>query len=216
MPEEEIETQELKERLEEAHEHAEHAARAHGEQGNDGHGEGHTKSGTAWLTWLSLSTAIVAVLAAIAALESGARANDAIVQKNDAILHQSMADDEWSYYQAKSIQATMYEVQAEVLAGTNAELAAKLRREGDREREERAERRQKAEEEGKLVAERNEQSEHSLHVHHQFAKAVTIFQVAIALAAIAALTRRKAMWWVSMGVGAVGVAFFVMGLLAGG
>jgi hypothetical protein len=202
MPEEEIETQELKERLEEAHEHAEHA----------GHGHG----GTAWLTWLSLSTAIVAVLAAIAALESGARANDAIVQKNDAILHQSKADDAWSYYQAKSIQATVYAVQAEALAGTNGELAAKLRGEGDHERDDRTEIRKKAEEEEKIVAERNEESEHSLHVHHQFAKSVTIFQVAIALAAIAALTRRKAMWWVSMGIGAVGVGFFVMGLLAGG
>ena len=205
MPEEEIETQELKERLEEAHEHAEHA-------GHAGHGHG----GTAWLTWLSLSTAIVAVLAAIAALESGARANDAIVQKNDAILHQSKADDDWSYYQAKSIQATVYAVQAEALAGTNGELAAKLRGEGDHERDDRTEHRQEAEKEQKLVDERNEESEHSLHVHHQFAKSVTIFQVAIALAAIGALTRRKAMWWVSMGIGAIGVGFFALGLLAGG
>jgi hypothetical protein len=42
---------------------------------------------------------------------------------------------------------------------------------------------------------------------------VTIFQVAIALAAIAALARRKALWWVSLGVGALGVVFLLLGFL---
>jgi len=55
------------------------------------------------------------------------------------------------------------------------------------------------------------ESEHSLHVHHQFAKAVTIFQVSIALAAVAALTRRRPMWLVSLAAGVVGLYYFVLG-----
>ena len=50
--------------------------------------------------------------------------------------------------------------------------------------------------------------------HHRFALSVTMFQVAIALSAIAALTRRKALWWVSLAAGGVGLAMFVRGFLA--
>jgi hypothetical protein len=192
MPEEALETQELKERLEEAEEHAHHGLR--------------------WLTWLSLSTAILAVFAAIASLESGSFANDAIVQKDEAILHQSKADDGWAFYQAKGIEKTVFATQARVT--TDPALTAEWRSAADKETGERAEVRRHAEEDEAAVAEWNEKSEHSLHLHHQFARSVTILQVAIALAAIAALARRQFAWWVSLGVGGIGAAFFLMGLLA--
>ncbi len=48
----------------------------------------------------------------------------------------------------------------------------------------------------KNIQEKNEEADHLMHHHHQFAYAVTFFQVAIALAAIASLTRRKPMWYV--------------------
>src|SRR5580658_1716963 len=191
MPEEGIDTQEFKESLEEAQE------RAHGLR---------------WLTWLSLSTAILAVVAAVASLESGSYANDAIVQKDDAILHQSKADDGWAYYQAKGIEKTVYETQARL--ASDPKLALEWRASAEREIAERADIRSKAEENERAVAEWNENSEHSLHLHHQFARSVTILQVAIALAAIAALARREFAWWVSLAVGATGAVFFVVGLLA--
>jgi hypothetical protein len=189
MPEEGIETQDLKERLEEAQEHA---------------------HGSRWLMWLSFSTAVLAVVAAISSLESGSYANDAIVQKDDAILHQSKADDAWAYYQAKGIEKTVYETQARLASDPT--LAAQWHGSALRENDERAEIRRQAEENEKAVGEWNEKSEHSLHLHHQFARSVTILQVAIALSAIAALARRKFAWWVSLGVGVVGVVFFVLGV----
>ena len=195
MPEDGIETQELKEKLEEAREAGEHA-----------------REQTAWIMWLSLSTAVIAVLAAIAALASGSFANDAMLEKNDAVLHQSKADDAWAYYQAKGVEAALYTTQAE--GAPRPELAARWRSEAEREKSERAEIRRKAEEEEQHVEDLDRKSEHSLHVHHQFATSVTVFQVAIALAAIAALTRRKGMWWVSLAVGGTGTVFFLIGLLA--
>lgn len=197
MPEEGLETQEIKEKLEEA------AERAEGEAG----------ASIRWTVWLSLSTAMLAVLAAIASLKSGAWANEAIVAKNDAVLHQSKADDAWSHYQAMGIKAIVYATQAE--AAASAELARKWRGEADREKGGQKDAKADADREEDLVKERNEASEHYLHLHHQFAICVTIFQVSIALAAIAALTRRKVMWWVSLAAGAAGAAQFVMGLMHG-
>jgi hypothetical protein len=205
MPEDEIETQELKESLEEVHEHA------HGEHAHGGHAHGGEHAKVGWITWLSLSTAVIAVIAAIASLESGSYANEAIVLKNDAVLHQSKADDAWAHYQAKGIEAAIYGTQSE--GARTPELAAKWRATAEREEEARADAKRTAEEEEHAVETADRGSEHSLHVHHQFAKSITIFQVAIALSAIAALTRKRAVWWVSLTFGAVGVVFFALGLL---
>src|SRR5260370_7782114 len=57
-------------------------------------------SGETWISWVALSTAILAVLAAIAGLLSGKHANE-------AMMSQIAASDLWSYYQAKSIKASV-------------------------------------------------------------------------------------------------------------
>jgi hypothetical protein len=43
-----------------------------------------------------------------------------------------------------------------------------------------------------------------MHHHHRYAQAVALLQVAIALGAVAALTRRRAVWFGSIALGAVG------------
>jgi hypothetical protein len=54
-------------------------------------------------------------------------------------------------------------------------------------------------------------SEHDMHTHHRFAESVAFFQVAIGLSAVAALTGMKPVWWLSLLVGAAGLASFVAG-----
>src|SRR3989441_8024344 len=116
MPEEEFETTEFKERLEEATEHAVEAA----------------ENRSRWIVYLSFSTAMIAVLAAIAALESGAYSNEALLQKNEALLAQSKASDQWAYYQAKSVKGTIYASQAAAAQASNSELAARAQKEAER------------------------------------------------------------------------------------
>ncbi|HEX7602251.1 MAG TPA: DUF4337 family protein [Polyangiaceae bacterium] len=196
MPEEGIETQELKEKLEEAAEH--------------GH---HEKAG--WIVQLSLSTALIAVIAAIASLLSGGYANDALVKKNESILNQTKAADQWGFFQAKSIKSAIYRTQSDVLAATGGEnakeAAKKLAEDSKREKEEQEAIKTSAEDFEKKAEDADKESEHFLHVHHEYAKSVTISQVAIALAAIAALTRKRAMWFVSMIAGLASIFFFLRG-----
>ncbi|MGZ4975314.1 MAG: DUF4337 family protein, partial [Limisphaerales bacterium] len=64
------------------------------------------------------------------------------------------------------------------------------------------------------IAEHKEkESKGHLHVHEILARSVTMFQVAIAVSAISVLTKRQRFWYVGIGFGVVGVAFFVQGLL---
>jgi len=198
MPEEDIETAELKERIEEGVEKAL-------EEGGGGPG---------WTLYLSLSTAIIAVFAAIASLESGANSNDAILEKNEAVLNESKASDQWAYYQAKGVKSSLASLEADLLAGSNAERAAKAASEAKRYKAEQDEIDKGAHEIEKKVEESNARAERFLERHHKFALSVTMFQVAIALSAIAALTRRKPLWWVGLAASAVGLAMFARGFLS--
>jgi hypothetical protein len=69
----------------------------------------------------------------------------------------------------------------------------------------------KQQEEIKSEAEHKEAAAKSnLHKHEVFAGGVTMFQIAIAVAAISALTRRRPFWIVSLVFGAIGCAFLLV------
>jgi len=195
MPEEEFETIEFKEKLEEATEHAVEAA----------------EHRSRWLVYLSFTTALIAVLAAVAALESGTYSNEALIQKNEALLAQAKASDQWAYYQAKGIKGTVYATQAAAARATNPELADKSQKEADRYTAEQEEISKSAREFEGEEKKDSELSDKSLEHHHRFAYAVTMFQISIALAAVAALSRQKAVWLVGLAISLLGLLYFVDG-----
>jgi len=194
MPEDSLETQDLQEKLDRALERAEAA--------------GEERNSPRWTFHLALSTALVAVLAAIASLQAGALANHALLIKNEAVLAQAKASDEWAYYQAKGIKSVMYELQSEM---TDTYRAVRDAKEAKRYKTEQVELKAQAEDIQKRVDQSNAEADHLLHHHHQFALAVTLFQISIALAAIASLTRRKSMWYVGLLLAAAGLVFFCRG-----
>jgi|SRR5262245_13972281 len=195
MSEDAFETLELKEKLDEATEHAieavEHRSR--------------------WVVYLSFTTALVAVFAAVAALESGSYANEALLQKNEAVLAQAKASDQWAYYQAKSMKSAIYSIQAAAAKSSDPGLAAKAQQEAERYATEEAEISKAAKEFEKEADKETQSSTHSLEHHHRFAYAVTMFQVSIALAAVAALSRQKAIWLVGLMISVMGVVYFLDG-----
>jgi uncharacterized protein DUF4337 len=193
VPEDELETSEIKERIEESLERLE-------ENGPEGPG---------WLARLSLSTAIIAVFAAVASLQSGGYSNEAILAKSEAVLAQSKAADQWAYYQAKGVKGAIAASQAEVLAASNAALADKLRADAGRYRTQQDEIEAEAHRLERKVEESNRRSQELMERHHHLALAVTLFQIAIALSAIAALTRRRLLWLAGLAASTVALAVMV-------
>jgi len=153
-------------------------------------------SGQAWISGVALSTAILAVLAAIASLLSGEHANE-------AMLNQIEASSQWSYYQAKSIKAAVLDAK---IAFTGAP---------DESDQSKRARYEKEQQEIRSEAEHKEAAAKSyFHKHEVFARAVTMFQIAIAIAAISALTKKRSFWLVSLVFGALGCAFLVLAAMA--
>jgi uncharacterized membrane protein YcjF (UPF0283 family) len=150
----------------------------------------------AWLSWVALSTAILAVLAAIASLLSGEHANEAMINQIEAA-------DQWSYYQSKSIKAAVLDAK---MAFTRAPDESD---QSNRARYEKEQQEIKSEAEHKQAAAKS-----YFHKHEVFARGVTMFQIAIATAAISALTKKRPFWVVSLFFGALGCAFFVLAAMA--
>ena len=191
--EEDLETAELKERIDQRIEEAEERATPK------------------WVKALSLSTAIIAVFAAVASLQSGSNSNEAILEKSEAMLAQSKASDQWAFYQAKTVKAAIATGQAVII--DKPDVQAKLAADAKRYRDEADEIKRQADEHEKRVEEADHASAHFMHVHETFARSVTLLQIAIALSAIAALVRMKAMWYVGLATSGAGLALFVMGFL---
>src|SRR5437667_10146371 len=74
---------------------------------------------------------------------------------------------------------------------------------------------EKEQEQVKSEAERKEAAAKSnFHKHEVFARGVTMFQIAIAIAAISALTKKPRFWIVSLFFGGVGCVFLVLAAIA--
>ncbi len=151
--------------------------------------------GEKWISWVALSTAILAVLAAIAGLLSGSHANEAMMRQIESA-------DQWAFYQAKGIKAAVLDAKISLSGSSN---------EADRDKAEKYSEEQS--EVQKEAQEKQAEAKTNFRQHEVFARGVTSFQIAIATAAISALTKRRRYWMVSMILGAAGCFFLALGFL---
>ena len=153
-----------------------------------------------WIMFVALSTAFIAVLAALAGLMGGHHSNE-------AMMDQIKSSDQWAVYQAKGIKA-------EINASTAKILAATTGKEASPENKAKVARYETEKDSIKHNAVHfQESSETHLEKHVSFAKSVTIFQIAIAISAIAILTRRKILWYASILLAAGATYYLIIGFM---
>lgn len=172
------------------------------------------KEGGALLRTIALTTALFAAFAAVASLLAGGTVNEALALKTEATQLQAQASDQWAYYQAKGIKAVVFEAQKGVLAGSDKPVAPEIDKNIQRYKDEQQEAKKKAEEFEHERDEKGKEADHLIHQHHYFAYSVAMLQVAIALGAVAALTRKRLAWLGSTALGLVGAVIFFWALLA--
>ena len=189
------------------HDHElEHAAQG----GHGGHDEGGKEGGKGggMIAQIAVITAIIATIGAIFSYMGGATQANAGLYKNNAAIKKTEASNQWNFFQAKSTKQSLAEL-ARDLAPEEKKAAYQSK----------IERYDKEKNEIKLAAEKLElesntwdkQSDEQMHQHHRWAQSTTVLQVAIALAAIALLTRKR---WFEYGMFAVAGVGLVIGILA--
>lgn len=150
---------------------------------------------------IAVTTAILATIGAMFGYQGGATQNDASLFKNNAAIKKTEASNQWNFYQSKSNKQNLAEL-AMVIPGVDVE---RYRAEVARYKQEKDKIKKDAE---KLEAESLEwdkKSDKALHEHHQWALATTAEQIAISLAAIVLLTRKRGLEYACYGVAAIGI-----------
>jgi hypothetical protein len=171
------------------------------------------REGGSLLKTIAVTTAIFAAIAAVAALRAGGTANEALMLQTEATRLQAEASDQWAYYQAKGIKAAVQEsVRASWLA-IGKEAPAQYGDAQKRYANEQAEISKKAREKEHERDAKAAEAEHLFHKHDGFANSVALLQVAIALGAVAALSRNRWIWFASLLLGIGGAALFFITLL---
>ena len=161
-----------------------------------------------WLNLLALTTVILAVCATLATFKGGGHSTK-------TVLNQSMASDQWAYYQAKGIKGNLYELETlrlkreiqlapksalPVLEQSLADTQKKVTKyEGERAEIQKVAR---GYEEAKVEAQKH---------GAVFGVAVIFLQIGILLSSIAALLKQKPVYYLGLAVGLVGIVYFVNG-----
>ena len=157
-----------------------------------------------WIARVAVSSALLAVAAAISALMAGHHANEAMFEE-------MKATDQWALYQAKGIKESQLE--NKMWLSEALKLPISPDKEGKSPEQKHEEYEKDKEKIQDKAHEYDESAENHMAHHVWFARAVTLYQIAIALGAIAVLAKRPKLWLVSVAGGAVGTIFLILGLM---
>lgn len=165
-----------------------------------------------WLNYLAFLSVILAVCATLSTFKGGS-------YSTRSVLSQTMASDQWAYYQAKSVKGYLYEIQKDELElelkGFGPGAPATQVQDHQRKIEDYGRKIEKYNIE-KLEIEKAARDyeaikNHSLEHSQSFGMAVIFLQVAILLSSIAALMKKKQVWVLGLASGAIGILFFFNG-----
>lgn len=163
-----------------------------------------------WITWVALTTAIMAVFAAITTLYVGK-------YSSRAIMHQAQETNEWAYYQAKSIKSYIYEIQKQKMElemlmekGKYTKDVAEKVNKVLADYDSKIKRYEKEKEEIKQSAEKLAKSKTiAQEKAGNYGYGLIFLQIAIMLSSVAALTKKKELWYFGIATCSGWVFFFL-------
>ncbi len=165
-------------------EHAEHAA--------------HSRNKL--ITWVSVTIAVLAVLSALVGSLETIASGKAMGEKNEAVLAQSLASDQWNFYQAKSLKKHIYTMGAGLGGPQSDKFKAIAKADGaDEDAIQVQAKKFEGEREAHLKASESAEAE-----HHKLTIAATLMHMGIAISTIAIITGKRWPWQASLVLGALG------------
>jgi hypothetical protein len=166
-----------------------------------------------WLNYLALTTVILAVCATLSTFKGGSFSTR-------SVLSQTQAADQWAFYQAKGVKTYLYEIQKERLelelheGAISSPAAIQSHNEKIANYTERISRYNSEKAVIEKEAKRLEEIRDEAQKHAQvFGIAVIFLQIAILLSSVAALMKKKLVWYLGVLMGVVGIAYFANGFL---
>ena len=163
-----------------------------------------------WLNHMALATVVLAVCATLSTFKGGS-------YSSQSVINQTLASNQWAYFQAKSTKQNMHELQADSLrlqalsltANNPAKTAITQKIDEYTAQIARYAQEMKEIETQARILER--QRDDALRHNRPFRLAVMFLQVAILLNSVAGLLKIQKIWWSSLPFGLTGLVFFADG-----
>jgi hypothetical protein len=179
-------------------------------------------SGHRLITAIAITTAALAVCAALSSQLAGRAAHHSLADLNQAAIAQNLASDQWNFYQAEGLKRHVFQVQRDVLRLQPGAAAVRQAAAYDKEaarytvlqkeimKDAKAQERQR--DEAKAAAQRFDER------YQRLSLGVASFQIAIVVTSVAAIVKRRWLWYLGLAGGAVGLFFLAQELapVAGG
>jgi hypothetical protein len=173
----------------EHHEHLEHAEHA-------------AHSGDSLLSQVTFTIAVLAVVAAISASLETTESDAAIAAKNDAVLAQDQATDQWGFANSKSLRKKVYELAADQGGEKAPAYAKSATHEGADQT--------KATTDAKAFEAKRDAALERAEVHEvrhgRLTVASTLLHMSIAIATLAIILHRRWPWFAALALSAGGLA----------
>ncbi len=165
-----------------------------------------------WLNYLSVTTILIALCATLSTYKGAS-------YSGKSMLSEIKANDQWSLYQSKSIKEYLYEIQIDNLqaelihsqpgAVGYDNITSRIASYGQNINKYKAAKEQVNKDAKQFELQRDDASKHGSF----FGLAVVFLQISILLSSIAALIKKKPVWYFSMVLGLIGILYFVNGFL---
>jgi len=145
--------------------------------------------------YVAICTAILSVLIAFISHKSHHYENQAFFLKNEALRLTNHAANQWGYYQAKTSRAHLALLASQLLTNVKADA---YRKSAERYLEEASQIKAKATEFEEQATQTDKAGDEKLHIHHNFAQALILLHIAIALGAVTALTHKRWLFYITL------------------
>jgi len=161
---------------------------------------------------IAIFTALLATIGAIVSFMGGHSIAGALFLKNQAVLKQTQAANQWAYYQSKAQKQNLAIFASDI--ETDPSRKEFYKNEAERYAKERDAIKRVAEGYEKEFAEADREAELELRPYEKYGVSITLLQIAIALASITALTRKRWLMYFAaiaalIGSGIGGLAYFL-------
>ena len=171
----------------------------------------------AWTKYVSLSVVMIAVIAAIAAQWGGKYSSRVLTQLNDATFNQTLASDQWAYYEAKSVKLKAYEIARDELAhaanAADAEMAKLIKSYEAQIAKYQGEQKDIEAKATGFEALRKAARDNATIASGKGSRmglAISFFSVAVALASICLVTKKKPLWFAAIILAGVAITEMVL------
>lgn len=165
------------------------------------HAEHVAHMGDSFLTKVSVTIALLAVIAAAVGSLETLETSAVTVAKSEAVLAQNKATDQWNFFQAKSVKASLYQIGSETAPTKRDDYMKEV----ERYRKEQNDIMKDAKALEAASEAHSHNGEKHEHKHHVLTVAATLLHISIAIATISIIMRgQRWPWYCAIALGTAG------------